>query len=278
MPRTLVNGIGINYELDGQGEEVIVILNGIMMNTFSWADCIGFYTKNGYRTLRVDFRDQGLSDRSPVDYQIGQHVEDLKGLLDDLGLTRVILMGTSYGGQVALLFALQYQERVSYLVLANTAARITPHLKAIGEAWEEAAKLNDGEVFLKLASPLIYSDTFYVMNYAWLQQRAKMFGELLTEDWFQGFCRLSSSHGNYDIREQIREIKIPTLIIGAERDVVTPLSEVRTIHQAIQDSVFVIIPEAGHASFYEKSTEFNAIILGFLTIRRVLDKTIDNLI
>lgn len=276
MSRLLVNGIGINYELDGHGEDVIVILNGIMMNTGSWKDFIGFYTMNGYRTLRVDFRDQGLSDRRQEDYEIGQHVDDLKGLLDGLGFAKVILMGTSYGGQVALLFALRYQERVRSLILANTAARITYQLKAIGEAWVEAAKLNDGEVFLKLASPLIYSDKFYETHYSWLNERAKLFGEVLKEDWFQGFCRLSSSHGNYDIREQIREIHIPTLLIGAERDVVTPVDEMRTIHQAIHDSVFVIIPEAGHASFYEKSAEFDVIILGFLTYRRTVDSHNDN--
>ncbi|CEP66656.1 Alpha/Beta hydrolase fold [Moorella glycerini] len=268
MPKVEINGVGIYYELDGTGEETVVLLNGIMMSTASWVDCVDFYTRNGYRLLRVDFRDQGQSDKCSEQYEIGQHVEDLRDLFVHLGLPRVHLVGTSYGGQVALLFALKYGYMLKTLILANTSARLTNHLKAIGEAWDEAVKLNSGQKFLKLAMPFIYSSTFYEAHYQWLKAREKNFGEVLTSDWFAAYLRLSSSHGGFDILERLGKINVPTLLIGAEKDMVTPLEEMIKIHRAIKGSLYITIPEAGHASFYEKKEEFHTAILGFLALSK----------
>lgn len=268
MPKVKINGVEIYYEFDGTGEETIVFLNGIMMSTLSWADFIEVYTRNGYRMLRVDFRDQGQSDKCQQEYDIHQHVEDLKGLFDHLSLNRVHMVGISYGGQVALLFALKYGARLKSLILANTTARLTNHLKAIGQAWDEAARLGDGEKFFKLAMPFIYSDSFYETHHDWLKQREKHFSRLLTREWFEAYLRLSSSHGEYDILDRVGGIQVPTLVIGADKDIVTPLEEVRKIHKAIQDSLFLVLPEAGHASCYEKKGEFNAAILVFLALQK----------
>ncbi|SMB99159.1 proline-specific peptidase [Thermanaeromonas toyohensis ToBE] len=268
MPKLEINGVGIYYELDGTGEETIVFLNGIMMSTASWADFVEVYTRNGYRMLRVDFRDQGQSDKCLEKYNINQHVEDIRGLFDHLGLARVHMMGISYGGQVALLFALKYGARLKSLILANTTARLTNYLKAIGQAWDEAARTGEGEKFFKLAMPYIYSDRFYETHYDWLKEREKFFSQLLTKDWFDAYLRLSSSHGDYNILDQLGEIEVPTLVIGADKDIVTPLEEVKKIHEAIKNSLFIVLPEAGHASCYEKKDEFNAAILGFLALQK----------
>ncbi len=268
MPRVRVNGVEIFYELDGTGEETVVLLNGIMMSTASWSDSVNFYTRNGYRLLRVDFRDQGQSEKSNEPYEIDQHVEDLRELFIHLGLSPVHMVGTSYGGQVALLFALKYGHMLKTLILANTSARLTNHLKAIGEAWDEAAKLNSGLKFFRLAMPFIYSSPFYESNYEWLKDREKNLGEALTAEWFAAYLRLSSSHGSFDILERLSTIKVPTLLISAEKDIVTPLEEMIKIHRAIKGSVHITIPEAGHASFYEKKEAFHTAVLGFLALNR----------
>jgi 3-oxoadipate enol-lactonase len=266
MPKAQINGIAINYFLEGEGDQTLVILNGIMMSASSWNDFVPLYTKRGYRLLRVDFRDQGLSDKSPRDYDINQHVEDLKELFDYLKIDTVNMLGISYGGQVAMLFALKYPSRLTSLILANTTTKINNYLKAIGTSWDEAAKLYDGEKFFKIAMPLIYSDEFYKQNYQWLEQRQVFFGKVLTKEWFEGYLRLSSSHGNYNIEDKIDVIKVPTLVIASDRDMVTPVSDLLEIHKSIKDSRLVIIPNCGHASCYEKFDEFNIQILGFLAL------------
>ncbi|WP_027719001.1 alpha/beta fold hydrolase [Desulfovirgula thermocuniculi] len=267
MSKALVNGVEIYYELDGSGEETVVFLNGIMMSTVSWADSASFYLNAGYRLLRLDFRDQGRSGRSPEDYGIEQHVEDLKGLFDLLGLKHVHLVGISYGGQVAMLFALKYGYLLQSLVLANTTARLTRHLRAIGSAWEEAARLGDAGKFFRLAMPFIHSSSFYEARHHWINEREELFRRSLDKEWFEGFLRLIRSHGSsFDLLDRLKEIRVPTLVLGAERDVVTPLEELRMLHERIEGSLFIVIPDAGHGSLYEKAREFHTAILGFLSV------------
>lgn len=263
MPKEIINGVEIFYELNGSGSETVVILNGIMMSTTSWYDFVPAYTKN-YRLLRVDFRNQGQSQYVDDDFFIDIHVEDLKSLFDKLGIQKIHMVGISYGAEVAMLFAIKHQHMLKSLVLSNTTARVTKHLRAIGDSWDEAAKLYDGERFFKLVMPFIYSSVFYDSNWQWLKDREKAFGKILQKPWFDAYRKLSGSTRCYDILDKIHEIKVPTLCIASDLDVITPVSEVRMIHERIEGSSFLIISDAGHASCYEKKDAFNAAVLGFI--------------
>lgn len=274
MPWVDVNDVSIHYEITGEGP-VLVILNGIMMSTKSWAAHIPVYVKAGYRVLTIDFRDQGESSSSPAAYSILQHVRDLKGVLDYLEMSRVFLLGISYGGQVAMLFALAFPEMVEGLILANTTTKLTMYLKAIGTAWNEAAKLKDGERFFKLAMPLIYSEAFYERESQWLKEREILYGKVLKEEWFERYLRLSSSHDNYNISNEIEQINIPTMVIAADKDIITPYGELLEIHQKIKGSFFIVLPETGHASCYERAHEFNVQVLGFLALINRVDPSKD---
>ncbi|KAB3534696.1 alpha/beta hydrolase [Alkaliphilus pronyensis] len=266
MPRVKVNGVDIYYKFNGDGEKILVILNGIMMSSESWGGLVPSYVRAGYKVLNVDFRDQGKSESSKDAYTITQHVEDLRGLLQHLKIEKINLLGISYGGQVSMLFALKYPHMLESLILANTMARLTNYLKSIGEAWDEAAKLKDGEKFFRLAMPLIYSDTFYEKNLQWLKDREELFSSILTPEWFERYLRLSSSHGDYDIVDKLSNIQVPTLLISSDKDLITPYRELFMIHERIRDSKLVVIPEAGHASCYEKMEEFILVVLGFLAL------------
>lgn len=267
-----INNVEIYYELTGESGEVLTILNGIMMSSESWTEVKKDYTRAGYRVLNVDFRDQGKSGSSPIDYEIQQHAEDLEILLNKLDIHKTNILGISYGGQVAMIFAMKYKNRVERLILANTSSGLSNYLKGIGAAWDEAAKLEDGERFFKIAMPLVYSDVFYETHYGWLKEREKSFKSILTKSWFERYLRLSSSHGNYNIEKEIHNIEAPTLVIGGDRDIVTPYEENYKIYKSIKNAALVMIPECGHASCYEKPREFNIQVLGFLGIHNREEK------
>lgn len=267
MTKVEVNGVEINYCLDGDGEETVVFLNGIMMSTLSWAEFVPtFSEQNRFRMLRVDFRDQGFSSKCPEDYDVSIHVDDLQGLFDQLGLKKVHLVGVSYGAMVAMLFAMKHPDYLSSLILANAVARVTKFLQAASEIWEQAATFNSGELFFKLCMPFIYSDDFYDRNWEWLKEREIIFDKILTPEWFKSFVRLSRSAKNFDVMDQISQIMIPTLLIAGTRDIITPIYEMKKVHERIVDSRMLIIEEAGHASFYEKMDEFSSAILGFIAL------------
>lgn len=253
---------GIYYEVHGEGQP-LVLLNGIMMNTLSWAEHIP-RLKDRYQVIVYDMRDQGQSARLEEGYDIGIHAEDLKRLIDHLDIHETHLLGVSYGGQVALIFSLRFPEMVEKMVLSNTAAYVDQYLLSMGQMWKRAAKLYDGEAFFDLALIPIYSRSFYNHHYDWLANRRQLFRDFLTREWFDGFIRLASSNEAYDLRGEISNIDKETLLIAAEKDMITPPEQMLEMNRAIKNSQFVSIPDAGHAAFLEKLDTFCTLIKGFL--------------
>jgi len=264
MPKLDVgDGIKINYEVHGEGEPVL-FLGGIMMNTMSWAAFVPVLSRK-FKLILMDFRDQGQSSKMTKPYKIDIHVGDVIKLLDELAIPKVHLMGVSYGGDVSLLFAPGHQDRLKTLMLPNTTSFIPNHLRVIGKSWEVAAQLNDGEKFFQLSTPIIYSGPFYEKYMDFLIQRQAMFKAMLTKEWFEGFTRLSQSIQEYNVTpEQLRTIKVPTLLVGADKDIITPVEFQRILLDNIPGCEMVIIPDAGHGAFLEKMNEFMTIILGFV--------------
>ncbi|RJR17738.1 MAG: alpha/beta fold hydrolase [Desulfobacteraceae bacterium] len=254
--------LGIYYEIHGEGKP-LVLLNGIMMNTLSWADHIE-RLKDRYKLIVFDMRDQGRSSRMDEGYDNGIHAEDLKKLLGHLGIARTSIWGLSYGGQVAMIFALRYPELVDKLVLSNTSAHIDQYLISLGQMWKRAARLYDGEAFFDLALIPIYSRNFYNNHYDWLENRRRLFKDLLTREWFEGFIRLASSNANYDIRKELSSIKQPVLMIAAREDIITPYAHMLEMSRAMENSQFVCLPDTGHAAFLEKIDTFCTLVRGFL--------------
>ncbi len=260
----LKDGAKIYYEVHGEGEPVI-LLHGIMMNTMSWLAFLPDLSKR-FRLILLDFRDQGQSSRMSEPYGQDIHIGDVLRLLDELDIPKVHIMGLSYGGQVALRFALQYQARIKSLCLFNTPNRVSNHLRQIGVAWETAAGLNDGERFFQLAVPFIYSEPFYETHLDFLMERQRMFKSMLTKEWFEGFIRLSRSVKDYAVPpEELKTIKVPTLLVGADLDIVVSYRFMKDIHENIPNCEFLMIPHAGHGAFLERMNEFLTILIGFVT-------------
>jgi pimeloyl-ACP methyl ester carboxylesterase len=97
-------------------------------------------------------------------------------------------------------------------------------------------------------------------------ERQKMFKSLLTKEWFEGLIRLSRSVKGYSIsREELKTIKVPTLLVGADLDVVISRRSMKDIHENIPNCEYIVIPNAGHGAFLERMNEFLTILIGFVT-------------
>jgi len=258
------DGAELYYEVHGEGEPII-FLNGIMMSTLSWAGLTPMASKK-FKLILFDFRDQGNSSKMKELYELDIHVGDLLSLMDSLGISKIHMLGLSYGGLVALKFALLHQDRLNTLILSNTTSFISNHLREIGIAWEVAAELNDGEKFLRLARPFIYSGRFYQNHLDLILKYQEMLKTILTKEWFEAFMRLSRSTRNYYISpDELKTIRIPTLLIGAEHDIIATVRDMMTIYENITGCEFVTIPHAGHGAFLEKTNEFVTIVMGFIS-------------
>ncbi len=252
------------YEVHGtpsaKAEDPLVLLNGIMMSTLSWKSFVPAFTASRVLIL-MDFHDQGQSEklRKPYDHKV--QVEAVISVLDHAGFERADLAGISYGGQIALQVALHAPDRVRRLVVANCGAYTPLQLAEIGHGWNHAA--GDGTAYYYATIPSIYSSKFYTDHSEWMEKRRELLIPIFENPaFYESMVRLTDSSEFYDIRDRLSEIKAPTLVIGAEDDVLTPHHEQRALTAQLPDANLVILPDCGHATMYEQPQLFTSLILG----------------
>jgi len=260
-------GRNVFYEIDGEGKP-LVILNGIMMSTKSWQPFIPSL-KEHFKVIRLDFLDQGQSDKLVgASYAQSLQVDLLAAFFQFLNLEKANICGISYGGEVALGFATKYPTLVERLMLFNTTAYTSPWLRDIGRGWIAAGKTRDGQHYYQTTIPVIYSPTFYEEKLDWMRKREQVLIPVFSNPVFlDQMERLTLSAESYDVREQLDKVTMPTMIISAEQDYLTPLENQEYLQKHIKDSYWVKIPFAGHASMYEKPLLFTSFVIGFFGVK-----------
>ena len=222
-------GYGVHYEDEGTGD-VVLLLNGVYMNCGSWRALVPQFVE-GHRLVRVDFLDQGRSQKMTTDYSIDLQAQLVVALLRHLGVDQVALVGTSYGGVVALKVALAQPGRVRRLVIGNTGAHFS-------QSFFEFASILAGS-FDRLAGP----------------HRSALFGSL---------SQITRSITDVDERDNLRYVRCPTLVVSSEYDSLTPRSLQWELVKGIPDASFALIKGAGHVVVHEKPQEFAALALQFI--------------
>lgn len=257
------NKYKVYYCVEGKGRP-IVLLNGIMMSTKSWQPFVNSFTKNN-QLIRVDFLDQGGSDRLEGNYTHEIQVDLVKALIDHLNLDKVNIVGISYGGEIALEFAIKYKENVDRMVVYNTTSRTSEWLRDIGRGWILAGRTRNPDAYYNVAIPVIYSPIFYQQNIEWMEQRRNVLKPVFSDpEFLDRMERLTNSSEPYDITDKLSEIEAYTLIISAEEDYLTPVKDQELLQRQIENASWVKIPGAGHASMYEKPLLFMTFCLGFI--------------
>lgn len=260
------NGKKVYYEIHGDKGEPLVVLNGIMMSTNSWKPFVKDFSRNDVLIL-VDFLDQGQSARMTEGYDHKIQVALVDALVDVLPYDKVNIMGISYGGEIAVQYAVEHPERVRRLVLANTAGRTSSWLRKIGDGWNEVAKKKDGYAYYLTTIPVIYSTEFFERESAWMESREQTLKDYFSnEAVLEALIRLTDSSRDYDYMDRLGEITCPTMIISASEDVLVPPTEQILLHNNIKNSTYVTINGSGHASMYENPSAFGALVLGFVNL------------
>lgn len=256
-------GKKVYYDIKGEGKPIL-LLNGIMMSTLSWEPFVETLSKNN-TLIRVDFLDQGQSDKMDSFYTQDVQINLVKELLDYLKVSKISIAGISYGSEIAVSFAVRYQEYVDRLLLFNTAVKTTAWLKDIGRSWIAVSKTRDGEAYYNTTIPIIYSSRYYQERLNWMEQRRnKLIPIFSNGDFLDAMERLTLSAESYDEEDVVSSISVPTLIVAAEEDALTPVIEQEKMHRLIKQSQLVKIPACGHASMYEKPWIFVSLVLGFV--------------
>lgn len=250
----------IYYEVHGSGDPIL-LLNGIMMSTKSWTEFVEPFTEKNQLIL-VDFLGQGQSPKEYEQFYHDTQVELVEELLKHLNIAKVNLFGISYGGEIALQYVLKYPNRVKKLFLSNTCANTSYWLEEVGNAWNQAT--SDGLSYYLTTIPFIYSPKFFVNNREWMEKRKAILIPLFNDkEWINSMKVLTNSSVGYDVRDRLKEIKCPTMILSCEYDFVTPTYQQKELNEKIKNSQLVFVPDSGHGIMYEKPVLFTSIVLGF---------------
>ena len=249
-----VNGIKLAYELSGtrgvgSADAPFVFLNGIAMSISHWKPLIPALPE-GTRCLCHDFRGQTLSEKPAGPYSLAMHADDLAALMDALHIERGHIVGTSYGSEVAMEFAIRHPERCVSLVVIDGASELDPVLDAAVVSWMEAARI-DARLFYKTMVPWTYSSGYIAAQKEMLAAREDAVAKLPAE-WFRAFIELCKAFLNIDITPRLGAIACPTTVLVGEKDILKHKGFSDIIARNIPGAKLRIIPDAGHAVVIEQ--------------------------
>ena len=261
-----INDINLYYEEKGNpdGEKTVVFLNGVMASTSSWRSYVKIFEALNFKVILHDFKGQLLSDKPEGPYSFKEHAEESRELLKALGVKKAHFIGTSYGGEVGMKFAVLFPEMVESLILINSVSEMDESLRLFVEGWRQAAMRKDGEGFFWHLAPTIYHNTYLEKEKEKLKRKAKAMNNM-DDEFFQGQIALYDTFlKDIDMTDELHRIKAPTLIIAGENDLLKSIRFQEIMAKHIAGSEYVIIPDCGHVTIFEKEEELKTLLLGFV--------------
>ena len=251
--------VDVYHERVGAGEPLL-LLNGVMMTTQSWV----FQTRalsSHFTCVLHDFRGQLRTPHPGRPIEMRDHVKDLAALLDRLGIESAHLVGTSYGGEVAMLFALAHPHRVRSLSLIACVSHVEPPLRRAVELWRDTA-LHAPETLYDVTAPYNFSPT--VLTPTFLEQgRARL--RSYPPEFFRGFAALCDAFLALDITHRLPEITARTLVICGENDVLKPRHYSEILAAGVRGATLEVVAGAPHAAIIESHEAVNSLLRAFLS-------------
>jgi 3-oxoadipate enol-lactonase len=249
--------VDVYFEQAGQGKPLL-LLNGVMMTTQSWVFQSRALSPH-FTCVLHDFRGQ-LRTPHPGPIDMRDHVKDLAALMDRLGIESAHLVGTSYGGEVAMLFALAHPHRVRSLSLIACVSHVEPPLREAVELWRDVA-LRAPESLYEVTAPYNFSPA--VLTPTFLEQGRTRLGAYPSQ-FFRDFAALCDAFLALDVTHRLPAITARTLVICGENDVLKPRHYSEIIAAGIPGAKLEVVPGAPHAVVIENHEAVNTLLREFL--------------
>ncbi len=265
MPTASVNRIEINYRLEGDGPETIVLVNGLADDLETWILQMDDFLGAGYRVLRFDNRGVGQTSKPPGPYTSRMLADDAKALVDELGLRDFHLMGVSMGGMISQEYALAYGEDLRTVTLACTYAAPGPFCSRMFAMWGDMAPVNGVPFIMRDVTLWAFTVPFFEEREDELKEtEAELAALPMSVEAYLAQLHVIQTH---DTTGRLGQISTPTLVLAGEQDILIPVSLSKRLQQQIPGADWAT-STGGHACMWEHPSEFNRTYLDWIAKHR----------
>jgi pimeloyl-ACP methyl ester carboxylesterase len=257
MPWSEAAGIRLWYVDAGSGPP-LVLVHGLGGSSADWESQVAEFARD-HRVIAPDLRGYGMSERRGP-FAVKQFAADVGALLDELGIGRCILVGHSMGGAVAMQLALDDPQRIDKLVLTNTLPSFRPR------GLEQRLMLWSRLVLMSLFGPgrlgrRVAAQLYPGPELAALRDRA---GERSARNGRRVYLATLWQLARWSAQERLRELRMPTLVMAAERDYFDSALFRRFIAELPDNAVSEVFAGTRHGLPLEAPQRFNARLRSFL--------------
>jgi proline iminopeptidase len=261
----------IPIEIVGSGDETIIAVHGgpgtdhLLFRPE--LDRLGAFA----RVVYFDLPGHGRSP-DPPDFRLETVAKSLEEVRTKAGAERVSLLGSSYGGFVALAYALAHPERVARLILVDTSASSSFRERSIENARKRASR-EMLEAFERLWNDALTSDDEFRDNWRTL---FPLYFAHATPARIDAYAARTSYNlatrrkilptlVGYNLRRRLSELTMPALVVAGAHDWITPSEEARELATGLPNAQLVIFEACGHYPFLEEPERFAAVVEAFLS-------------
>ncbi|MFZ0665091.1 MAG: alpha/beta hydrolase [Acidimicrobiales bacterium] len=266
MPRLQVNGVGLEYKVQGDGEPVLLIC-GTGQQASTWDIFLApALVQAGYQVVTYDNRGMPPSECPPGPYSVSLMAEDTAGLIEGIGIAPCPVAGLSLGAFTTQELALARPDLVRAGVMMGTLGRLDTFRKALFNAWVE---LDQTGFEMPTRYEAVNGAFDLFSHHALDDDEAIGFYLEMTQmapSW-SGPGRIGQhmADASYDDRlAALSGVQVPTMVLGFERDMVTPVKLSKEVAQSIPGCKYVEIPGIGHGGPFENAEAVDSAVIEFL--------------
>jgi pimeloyl-ACP methyl ester carboxylesterase len=263
MPVVRANGIDINYEVQGEGEP-LVLIPYLAADQACYAFQVAEYA-NHFTCYTVDLRCAGLTDKPDGACTTHLLADDVAAFMKEAGTGPAHISGLSLGAAAGMSLAARYPDLVRSLSLHSAWPRSDNFLRVVVESWRLMARALDSvtEMIIQGILPWCLTPELYAARPEYVDSLA---------DFVRGrpmppvdaFLRQSEAVLGHDALDLLGSISAPTLITFGRHDLVTSTRFAEPLTSGIAGSELVVFEDCSHAPIYENVEEFNGRTLDFL--------------
>lgn len=249
-----VNGYEIAYQITGQGEDTVVILQG-WGTEFATYNSVAACISDRYRVVQFDFPGFGASDEPREPWAVEDYANFFLDLMAALGIQKATLLGHSYGGRVIIRLAARESLpfTIERIVLVDSAG-ILPK-----KTWKQKMKIRRYKLLKKIVNlKLVYAICPRLID-EWRNSQGS--ADYRNASPMMRQCLVKAV--NEDLTELLPKIQQDTLLIWGDLDTATPIADAKLMEEKIPGAGLAVIPGTGHFSFLENPALFRSIMQAY---------------